>query len=171
MEIGPGTGANLRFYAPGVRWVGVEPNPWAHDYLRREAARVGLAAEVRAGTAEALPLADASVDAVVSTLVLCTVPHVPRALAEVRRVLRPGGRFVFVEHVLAPPRTRTRAVQRLVRPVWPLLADGCHPDRDIERAIREAGFARVALERFRAPVPVIGPHVAGVAEAAESRAF
>jgi ubiquinone/menaquinone biosynthesis C-methylase UbiE len=128
-----------------------------------------MTAELREGTAEALPAADASADAVVSTLVLCTVRDVPRALAEVRRVLRPGGRFVFVEHVLAPPRTRTRAVQRLVRPVWPLLADGCHPDRDIERAIRDAGFARVEVTRFRAPVPVIGPHVAGVAEEAIQR--
>jgi ubiquinone/menaquinone biosynthesis C-methylase UbiE len=164
VEIGPGAGANLRFYGAGVRWVGIEPNPWAHDYLREEAARVGLAAELRAGTAEALPLPDASADAVVSTLVLCTVRDVARALAEVRRVLRPGGRFVFMEHVAAPPRTRTRVAQRLVRPVWPLFADGCHPDRDTERAIGDAGFARVELTRFRAPMPVIGPHIAGVAE-------
>ena len=164
VEIGPGAGANLRFYAPDVRWVGIEPNPWAHAYLTREAARVGLRdATVREGTAESLPFGDASVDAVVSTLVLCTVPDVPGALAEARRVLRPGGRFVFVEHVVAPEGTRTRAAQRLVRPVWPLLADGCHPDRDTERAIRAAGFAHVELERFRAPVPVIAPHVAGVA--------
>jgi ubiquinone/menaquinone biosynthesis C-methylase UbiE len=164
VEIGPGAGANLRFYGPGVRWVGVEPNPWAHDYLRREAARVALEADVREGTAERLPAADASVDAVVSTLVLCTVGDVPRALAEVRRVLRPGGRFVFVEHVAAPAGTRTHRVQRLVRPVWPLLADGCHADRDTERTIRDAGFARVEVTRFRTPVPVIGPHIAGVAE-------
>ena len=167
VEIGPGAGANLRFYAPDVRWIGIEPNPWAHPYLTREAARVGLrGAEVREGTAEALPLGDATVDAVVSTLVLCTVPDVPAALAEARRVLRPGGRLVFVEHVAAPDGTRTRTAQRLVRPVWPLLADGCHPDRDTERAIRAAGFAHVAIERFRAPVPVIAPHIAGVATVA-----
>jgi hypothetical protein len=65
---------------------------------------------------------------------------------------------------VAPPGTRTRAAQRLVRPVWPLLADGCHADRDTERAIRAAGFARVEVTRFHVPVPVIGPHVAGVAE-------
>ena len=164
VEIGPGAGANLRFYAPGVRWVGVEPNPWAHPWLEREAADVGLAAELREGTAASLPFPDASADAVVSTLVLCTVRDVPRALAEARRVLRPGGRFVFVEHVAAAPGTRTRLAQRLVRPVWPLLADGCHPDRDTERAIRAAGFARVEVARFHAPVPVIGPHIAGVAE-------
>lgn len=164
VEIGPGAGASLRFYAPDVRWIGIEPNPWAHAYLAREAARVGLRdATVRAGTAEALPLDDASVDAVVSTLVLCTVPDVARALAESRRVLRPGGRMVFVEHVAAPPGTRTRAAQRLVRPVWPLVADGCHPDRDTEAAIRAAGFGRVEVERFRAPVPIVGPHIAGIA--------
>jgi SAM-dependent methyltransferase len=164
LEIGPGAGANLRFFPPGVRWIGVEPNAWAHAYLAREAARHGVAAEVREGVAESLPATDASVDAVVSTLVLCTVADVPRALAEARRVLRPGGRLVFIEHVAAPPGTGTRRVQRAVRPLWGALADGCRPDRDTEAAIRAAGFARVEVARFRAPVPVIGPHVAGWAE-------
>jgi SAM-dependent methyltransferase len=164
LEIGPGAGANVPFFAPGVRWVGVEPNRWAHPYLAAEATRAGLAAELREGTAESIPAPDASVDAVVSTLVLCSVRDVPRALAEVRRVLRPGGRFVFVEHVAAPPGTGARRVQRLVRPLWSALADGCRPDQETERAIREGGFARVEVERFRAPLPVIAPHIAGVAE-------
>ena len=169
LEIGPGAGANLPYYAAGVTWIGVEPNPYAHDRLRREAERRGLRAELRAGVAERLPVEDASVDAVVSTLVLCTVGDVPGALAEVRRVLRPGGRFVFIEHVAAPPGTRTRRVQRLVKPAWRVLADGCHPDRDTAAAIERAGFARVELRRLRVPVPVVGPHVAGVAFAAGER--
>lgn len=163
LEIGPGAGANLPYYASGITWIGVEPNPYAHDALRREAERRGLRAELHAGVAERLPVGDASVDAVVSTLVLCTVPDVPGALAEVRRVLRPGGRFVFIEHVAAEPGTRTRRLQRLVKPAWRVLADGCHPDRDTAAAIERAGFTSVTLRRLRMPVPVVGPHVAGVA--------
>jgi SAM-dependent methyltransferase len=101
LEIGPGTGPNLAYYAPGIRWIGVEPNPHMHPYLRREAERLGLTVDLRTGTAERLIAADASVDAVVSTLVLCSVADLPGTLREIRRVLRPGGPFVFIEHVAA----------------------------------------------------------------------
>jgi SAM-dependent methyltransferase len=163
LEIGPGAGANLPFFRPSVRWVGVEPNPYSHARLRAEAMRLGLDAEIRLGTAEQLPFPDLTADAVVGTLVLCSVRDQAAALREIRRVLRPGGRFVFMEHVLAPPRTRRRLAQRLVAPLFPLLADGCHPDRDTARAIREAGFARVELQPFDLPVPVVGSHLAGIA--------
>src|SRR5689334_12021755 len=92
LEIGPGTGVNLAYLSPTVRWIGVEPNGYLRERLRAEAARRGLAAEVRAGTVERLPVPDRSVDAVISTLVLCSVPDPDAALREVRRVLRPGGR-------------------------------------------------------------------------------
>lgn len=164
VEIGPGAGANLPFFPAGISWIGVEPNPYAHPYLKRMAARHGLAASIELGNAQALPFADASVDAVVSTLVLCTVPDVPAALREIRRVLRPGGRFVFIEHVAAPAGTHSRRVQHFVRPVWQMLADGCHPDRDTALAIDAAGFARVTLRHVRVPFPIIAPHIVGVAE-------
>lgn len=163
LEIGPGAGPNLPFYRHGVRWIGVEPNPYSHARLLSEAERFGLDAEVRLGTAEHLPFPDGAADAVVATLVLCSVRDQAAALREVRRVLRPGGRFVFMEHVVAPARTGRRLAQRLVRPVWPLVAGGCHPDRDTARAIREAGFARVDLRPFDLPIPVVGSHLAGIA--------
>ncbi len=102
LEIGPGTGANLEYYPATARLVGIEPNPHMHKYLRREAERLRREIEIRDGVAERLDVADASVDAVVSTLVLCSVNDQQATLAEVLRVLRPGGRFVFVEHVAAP---------------------------------------------------------------------
>jgi SAM-dependent methyltransferase len=163
LEIGPGAGANLQFFGRGVRLIGVEPNPYAHARLAAEAARRGVEAEVKLGTAERLPLPDRSVDAVIATLVLCTVRDPAATLREVRRVLRPGGRFVFMEHVAAPPQTGTRTAQRLIRPLWSFLGDGCRPDRDTARTIEQAGFARVQLDPFRLPIPIVGPHLCGVA--------
>ncbi|HEY3109294.1 MAG TPA: methyltransferase domain-containing protein [Chloroflexota bacterium] len=166
LEIGPGTGVNLAYLPDGVTWIGVEPNAYLRERLRaRAAARPGLVAEVRAGTAERLPVPDRSVDAVVSTLVLCSVPDPGAALREVRRVLRPGGRFVFVEHVGAPPGTWLRRLQRAVRPIWSAVADGCHPDRDTLEAVERAGFADVRAERFRVSAGLAAPHVAGTATA------
>ena len=146
-----------------MRWIGVEPNPFFHDRLRARGDRLGIDVDVRAATAEALPVADHSVDAVISSLVLCSVRDPAAALREVRRVLRPGGRFVFVEHVAAPHGTGLHVAQRALSPVWRALSDGCHPDRDTGRLIEAAGFAAVDLRRFRLPVPIMGPHIAGVA--------
>lgn len=165
VEIGPGAGVNLPYFGPGVRWVGVEPNAHFHDRLRKKAVRLGIEAEVHGGVAERLPLPDASADAVVSTLVLCSVDDVARSLAEVRRVLRPGGRFVFLEHVAAPEGSGLRRLQRWVRPAWGVIADGCRPDRETGRIIAQAGFEDVRIERFDAamPLPVVRPHVVGTA--------
>lgn len=163
VEIGPGTGPNLVYYASGVRWIGVEPNPHMHRYVRAAAAQRGIAVELQLGSAERLPVADASVDAVVSTLVLCSVRDLDGVLAEVMRVLRPGGRFVFFEHVAAPVGTRQRRVQQVVRPFWQVIADGCQTDRETWLAIERAGFAEVQIEHFQMPVGLVGPHIAGVA--------
>ena len=166
LEIGPGTGVNLPYLPGGLRWIGVEPNPHLHRTIREKAAaRPDLDVELRTGSAAALDLPDGSVDAVVSTLVLCSVSDVSAALAEIRRVLKPGGRFLFIEHVAAPSGSGLRAVQRVVKPLWRPLADGCSPDRETGRAIEAAGFADVHIEHFRAEIPFspITPHILGSA--------
>lgn len=163
LEIGPGGGTNLAFYSPAVRWTGVEPNPYMHDYLRQKAERLGREFSLRPGSAECIEAEDATFDAVVSTLVLCSVRDPSAALAEILRVLRPGGRFVFIEHVAAPRGSRTRRVQRCIRPVWRILGDGCRPERETWASIQHAGFEKVDLQHFRVPFPVIGPHIAGLA--------
>ena len=164
LEIGPGTGVNLRYLIPDrVRWMGVEPNPFMEPYLRQEASRVGMPIEIRIGTADTLPAADNSVEAVISTLVLCCVPCPQRCLQEVLRVLRPGGRFIFIEHVAAPRGSQLRRIQNLLTPLWKRLGDGCHPNRETWLEIERAGFKKVTYESITAPVPLVSPQIIGVA--------
>lgn len=163
LEIGPGTGANFAYYPPDIRWIGIEPNPFMHPHLRAAAARVGLSIDIHDGTADRITLEDESADTVVSTLVLCSVPDVNGALREIHRVLRPGGRFLFIEHVADLPGTWLRRMQRLLRPLVRTLADGCHLDRDTALAIERHGFAGVAYQRLRLPIPLVSPHIIGVA--------
>ena len=163
LEIGPGAGPNLGYYPKECRWIGVEPNPFMHPYLRQAAERAGLKIEIRTLLAEKLPSADRSIDAVVSTLVLCSVRDPEMVLGEVLRVLKPGGRFVFLEHVAAPEGTRLRKLQRFLRPVWKRVADGCHPDRETGPAIERAGFSDVHYENFHLPLGPVGTQICGYA--------
>ena len=103
----------------------------------------------------------------ISTLVLCSVPDPATVLEEIQRVLKPGGRFVFLEHVAAPRSSPLRRRQRMLRPLWQFCADGCTVDREIDALIRGAGFADVTIEAFDAPPEAspafVSPHVSGVA--------
>ena len=170
VEIGPGAGANLPYLSGDLHWIGVEPNPYARPYLERAAREAGVAYELREGDAERLPVDAASADAVIGTLVLCSVEDPAAALREIRRILKPGGRYVFIEHVAAPRGTWQRRLQRLVRTPWCIVADGCRPDRETLQAIRAAGFARVEAEEFLAPAGLVAPHIAGIAVQEEASA-
>ena len=164
LECGAGTGRELEFLGSDVRqFVAVEPNSFNLAGLRAEAARLGRAVQPVVAAAEALPFADAVFDGAISSLVLCTVHDPAAAVAELRRTLRPGGRFVFLEHVAAPRGSWLRRVQRLVRPTWAALADGCHPDRETGRTIEGAGFESVEIEEVRVPAGLVGPHIVGEA--------
>jgi SAM-dependent methyltransferase len=169
LEIGPGVGPNLRFYPADVGWVGVEPNSFMHPYLlqtiralNRPAERFRIDPGDLAGVR--LPAKNESMDAVVSTLVLCSVPHPDETLQEILRVLKPGGRFVFIEHVAAPSGTRLRGLQNFIQPLWSVFGDGCHPNRETWETIARAGFGQVTLEHFQYPGGgPVGPHLAGTA--------
>jgi ubiquinone/menaquinone biosynthesis C-methylase UbiE len=138
LEIGAGTGANLELYPSAVtELVLTEPDPHMAKRLRTSLAEkpAAVPAEVIEAGAEDLTFEDASFDTVVSTLVLCTVPDPERAVAEAKRVLRPGGRFLFIEHVRDAESTgRARWQDRLERP-WGWVAGGCHPNRDTGQLI------------------------------------
>ncbi len=163
LEIGPGGGPNFSYYASDVRWVGVEPNPYMFNSLRTRAAAHGRTIDLRTGYTESLPADDQSMDAVVSTLVLCSVHDLRSSLAEIRRVLKPGGKYVFIEHVAAPAGSGLRRLQNWVRPLWGAMADGCHPNREIWRYLEEANFTQLEIEHFTIDVPIINPHIAGYA--------
>lgn len=159
LEVGAGDGLNFEHYGdPVTEVVAVEPEP----LLRARAIERGIQrVTVVDGVAEALPLEDASVDAVVTCLVLCSVTSQAAALAEVARVLRPGGELRFYEHVAAT-RPLGRATQRALdgSGLWPRLAGGCHLTRDTEAAIRAAGFTLPEPDLRRFSVSLV-PHVAG----------
>jgi ubiquinone/menaquinone biosynthesis C-methylase UbiE len=163
VEVGAGNGLNFAHYPSSVtEVVAVEPEP----YLRERAQERGRAAPVRVqvveGSAEALPLEDASVDAVVVSLVLCSVADQAAALAEARRVLRPGGELRFYEHVISHRPAKAVFQRAFTRTIWKRISGGCHMDRDTGRAIADAGFVVEELDR----VPFNGlAHILGVARA------
>lgn len=168
LELGPGPGVNFPYLPSTItRWIGLEPNTHMHAQLRDAAERCGVTAEFREIGAEQMDVEDDSVDCVLCTLVLCSLGDPESVLRDVFRVLKPGGRFVFVEHVAAPRGTRLRQLQRLVKPFWWYFADCCRPDRETERLIRDFGFADVTLEEFRVPKSaisaVVSPQIAGSA--------
>ncbi|WP_426518251.1 class I SAM-dependent methyltransferase [Diaminobutyricibacter sp. McL0618] len=138
-----------------------------HGRLRAEASRYGLELDLRERMAEKTGLPDQSVDSVISSLVLCSVKEPDAVLAEIRRILKPGGTFRFVEHVVAEDGTPTRASQRLLRRPWAWTFEGCSCERDLEGAVRAAGFASVTVEHYRLHTPFLpfNPQIAGIAEA------
>lgn len=147
-EVGAGPGLTFAHYPPAVtRVIAIEPEPTLRAHAVQAAAEAPVPVEVRAGVADALPLPDASVDAVVLALVLCTVPDPRSALAEVRRVLRPGGAVRLYEHVRSTHRL-VAAAEDLVTPVWQRLAGGCHPNRDPVASLLDTGFAIESVRRF-----------------------
>jgi ubiquinone/menaquinone biosynthesis C-methylase UbiE len=163
LEIGAGTGANLPHYPEGVEeLVLTEPDGAMLKRLRKRAAEHGREATVLQASAEALPFNDASFDTVVATVVLCSVPSQATALREVRRVLRPGGQFLFAEHVRSDDPRRARRQDRLDRP-WSIVASGCHPNRETLAAIEAAGFEVQELERSELPMGprLVRPYILG----------
>jgi ubiquinone/menaquinone biosynthesis C-methylase UbiE len=168
LELGAGNGLNFSHYPVEVtRVLAVEPEPHLRALAIRAAAQVPVPVEVVDGVADRLPADESSVDAAVTSLVLCSVPDQASALAEIRRVLRPGGQLRFLEHV----RARSAALgctQRLLdATIWPGMAGGCHTHRDTAAAIRQAGFTIERLNPLRFPdlrlsTPT-SPHILGVA--------
>jgi ubiquinone/menaquinone biosynthesis C-methylase UbiE len=168
LEVGPGAGANLQYLRKDIRWIGVEPNPAMVVNLKKTAHAQGRAIELVGTDASHIELPDRSVDHVVCTLVLCSVPDVARALDEIHRVLKPGGTLVFVEHVAAPRGTWFRRLQEFVRPLWMRIYDHCDPARETAELIRKSKFKDVAVDDFRTGFAIVSPHVIGRAVRAEA---
>lgn len=162
LDVGSGTGANFGYYPRDTEVVGIEPDPHMLKRAQTKAERLGRPVKLLAESAEELPFPDGSFDAAVATLVFCTIPDLDRALGELRRVLRQGGRLRFLEHVRAETPGWAHFQDCMV-PLWKRIGAGCHPNRDTVKAIEKAGFRMQELTRYAfGPYP-IRPFVRGLA--------
>jgi ubiquinone/menaquinone biosynthesis C-methylase UbiE len=164
LELGAGTGANLDLYPDSIaELVLVEPDPHMTKRLREKLAASGREAEIAEAPAERLPFGDGEFDTAVVTLVLCTVPDPEAAIAELARVLKPGGTLLFLEHVRGDP-SLARWQDRLERP-WRFFADGCHCNRDTLAMIAASSFELGPVEHDKLPkaLPLVEPLVRGSA--------
>jgi ubiquinone/menaquinone biosynthesis C-methylase UbiE len=167
IEIGAGTGANLAQYPLGLtELVLVEPEKPMAERLQQHLGRIASPVRIVQAPAEAIPLPDSSFDFAVATLVLCTVRDPQQALSELRRVLKPGGRLLFIEHVRAED-PNTAKWQDRVQPLWLRIGHGCHCNRATLELIQASGFVVESVEHGRLPkaAPIVKPMIAGVASA------
>lgn len=167
LEVGAGTGVNLPLYPPTVRQIVMsEPDPFMRSQLEsRLTFESSIPVDVSDGSLESLPFPDGEFDVVTCMLVLCSVPDLTGAIDEMRRVLTPGGRLVFMEHVAADNRPDRLKWQRRLEPLWKRISGNCHLTRRTERAIVDGGFHidRIKRESMRKAVPVARPTIRGVA--------
>ncbi|KAK9794357.1 hypothetical protein WJX73_003714 [Symbiochloris irregularis] len=175
VDIGMGTGPNLPFYSKqkGIKITGIDPNLAMDSFAQENAEAQGLQPDqlkLAAGRAEKLPLPDSSFDVAVCTLVLCSVDSVEASLREVKRVLKPGGKLVFMEHVLAPSSSfLLQIAQQVFNPLQGALAHGCHLNRNPEPYMAPAGLSVKHADRFFVEGEAfISPHVAGIATAQQA---
>ena len=152
LELGCGGGINMEFYDPAriTSFAGLDPSPGLLEASRSAARAKGMAADIRAGVGEAMPYADHSFDTIIVTFTLCSVTDQAQTLAEMRRVLRPGGKALFLEHGRAPD-AEVQVWQRRIEPVWKWIGGGCHLTRPIALAYEAAGFKIAALEKSYMP--------------------
>jgi SAM-dependent methyltransferase len=165
IDIGAGTGVNIELFPEGVtELVLAEPDPHMGRQLRPKLSASGVEAELVEAPAELLPFEASSFDTAVFTLVLCTVPDPAAALSEAARVLKPGGRLLFVEHVRSGDPGLAKWQDRLEKP-WRFLADGCHCNRDTVAAIEASPFTLDRVDRGQLPkaAPIVRPLARGVA--------
>ncbi|XP_027397940.1 methyltransferase-like protein 7B [Bos indicus x Bos taurus] len=168
LELGCGTGANFRFYPAGCKITCLDPNPHFEKFLTKSMAEnrhLEYERFVVAFGEDMRQLADGSMDAVVSTLVLCSVENPKRVLQEVRRVLRPGGVFFFWEHMAEPRGSWAFLWQQVLEPTWKHIGDGCHLTRETWRDLENAQFSELQVEQQPPPIKwlPVGPHIMGKA--------
>ncbi len=165
VEIGPGTGVNFQYLPPGINWVGIEPNEAFHEGLYETAKKLQINSVILKGVASEIPLPGDSADVLISTLVLCSVKFPKEALAEAKRVLKPGGKLIFIEHVAAPERTFLRRAQNIFNPLNRIIADGCNCNRETWTYLQEAGFEKLELSHhvMQGTLKLHSPHIMGLA--------
>lgn len=146
VELGPGTGPNMRYYAPGVKVIAIEPNPHMHERLREQADRHDVDLEIRSLQGESIDVDDGTADGVVGTLLLCGVDDPTAVINEAHRVLRPGGTYFFVEHVRSPEGSSTQKIQRVVKRPHRWMFNGCRVDQQTADLLTDGPFESIEID-------------------------
>ena len=165
VEIGPGAGANMRYLRKGTTLIAIEPNIHMHANLKKSAQEYGIHLNIKPLVGESIDLADNSCDFVISTLVLCTVENPRLCMDQIKRILRPSGKFVFIEHVRADKNSMLALLQSLIHKPWHWFFEGCHTNRDTKSLLESAGFSALDLEEYNLRsvfIPII-PQIRGIA--------
>lgn len=155
VEIGSGAGANMRYLEKGTKLIAIEPNIHMHANLKKSAEKYGIQLEIKALMGEFIDLPDNSCDFVVVTLVLCSVEHPVKCVNQIKRILKPSGVFVFIEHVKAKEKSILAFIQNLVHKPWHWFFEGCHTNRDTRLLLESAGFNSLVLEEYSLFSPFI----------------
>src|SRR5512133_3563221 len=148
VEIGPGSGVNFDYLPAGTDWIGIEPNELLHPGLMAKAAQREIRARLILSASEHIPLEDNCADIVICTFVLCSVKIPSKVIAEMKRVLKPGGKLILIEHVASETSKGLYFVQNLFNPLTLLLADGCNSNRKTLSLIERAGFSRLDINHY-----------------------
>jgi ubiquinone/menaquinone biosynthesis C-methylase UbiE len=165
VEIGPGTGVNFDYFPSHINWIGIELNEAFYEVLQQQAKQREIQPQILKGEPLHIPLPDNSADFFLSTLVLCSVHDPAKVIAEIKRVLKPGGKLIFIEHVAAPKQTGLRLLQNIFNPVNRIIADGCNCNRETWTFIQEAGFTELKLlhHQMKGAFKFFSPHIMGYA--------
>ncbi len=155
VEIGPGAGANMRYLRKGTRLIAIEPNIHMHGNLKRSARKHGIHLEIKTIVGEDMDLPDNSFEFVVCTLVMCTVTNPIQCLEQIKRILKPSGVFVFIEHVRARENTIVSLIQNLTFKPWFWFFEGCNTMRDTQSLIESVGFNDLSIEEYNSYSPFI----------------
>jgi SAM-dependent methyltransferase len=165
VEFGPGSGINFYYMPDNIKWTGIEPNMAFHKTLLLKANKKNIQATILSNNNGSIPLPDNLADFVLCTLVLCSVNDPQGLIMEMKRILKPGGKLIFIEHVAAPGKTRLRLLQNLVNPVNRYIADGCNCNRETWSFFRDIQFKNLELSHHlvKGVMPLHRPHIMGIA--------
>lgn len=155
VEIGSGAGANMRYLRKGTKLIAIEPNVHMHNNLRKTAKKYGVNLDIKSITGEAIDLPDDSIDFVICTLVLCTVKDPLQCINQIKRILKPSGKFVFIEHVKAKEDSILSFIQDLIHKPWHWFFEGCNTNRDTTTVLGLAGFSSLSVEKYNSYSPFI----------------
>jgi ubiquinone/menaquinone biosynthesis C-methylase UbiE len=165
VEFGPGSGVNFRYLSRDINWTGIEPNKAFHGNILLKASESGIRASLIPHADEIIPLPDNHADFILCTLVLCSVANPPKVVNEMKRILKPGGKLIYIEHVAAPRKSRLRLLQNLVNPLNRFMADGCNCNRETWQLFQNGQFTDGELTHHtvKGTLPFHRPHIMGIA--------